>query len=68
MNGKLEKFHDLYINHIGRFGGLDEFVCWYNDHSHGALDLDIAESLNMAFVSMLWPEVGLGIAARQFRW
>jgi transposase InsO family protein len=67
-NGKLEKFHDLYINHRPRFGSLDEFVAWYNDGPHGALNLDIAESPNMAFVSRLWPEVWLGIASRQFGW
>ncbi|MDR2720283.1 MAG: DDE-type integrase/transposase/recombinase [Nitrososphaerota archaeon] len=67
-HGKLEKFHDLYINHRGRFGCLDEFVVWYNDRPHGALNLDIAESPNMAFVSRLWPEVWMGIAARQFGW
>ena len=65
-NGKLEKFHDLYNIHRFRFDGLEEFVCWYNDRSHGALNLDIAESPNMAFVSRLWPEVWLGIATRQF--
>jgi len=32
------------------------------------LDLDVAVSPDMAFVSRLWPEVWLGIAARQFGW
>jgi putative transposase len=67
-NGKLEKFHHLYDVHRFRFGCLEEFVCWYNGRPHGALDLDVAESPNMAFVSRLWPEVWLGIAARQFGW
>jgi len=67
-NGKLEKFHHLYDEHRFRFGCLDDFVVWYNDRPHGALDLDVAESPNMAFVSRLWPEVWLGIAARQFGW
>jgi len=67
-NGKLEKFHDLYINHRGRFGSLAKFVDWYNNRPHGALNLWEAESPNMAFVRKLWPEVWLSIAAKQFRW
>jgi transposase InsO family protein len=67
-NGKLEKFHDLYINHRGRFDSLNEFVDWYNNRPHGALNLWEAESPNMAFVRKVWPEVWLGIAAKQFGW
>jgi transposase InsO family protein len=67
-NGKLEKFHDLYINHRFRFDSLDDFVVWYNDRSHGAFNLWEAETSNMAFVRRLWPEVWLGIAAKQFGW
>lgn len=67
-NGKLEKFPDLCNVHRFRFGSLDEFVCWYDDGLQGALNLDIAVSPNMAFVCLLWPEVWMGLAARQFRW
>jgi len=67
-NGKLEKFHDLYNVHRFRFESLGEFVIWYNDRPHGALDLWEAETPNMAFVSRLWPEVWLGMAAKQFGW
>jgi putative transposase len=67
-NGKLEKFHDLYINHRFRFDSLEAFVVWYNDRPHGALNLWEAETPNMAFVRRLWPEVWLGIAAKQFGW
>ena len=41
---------------------------WCNVWSHGVLDLNVVWSLNMAFVSRLWPEVWLGIASRQFGW
>ena len=44
------------------------FVVWYNDRPHGALNLWEAETPNMAFVRRLWPEVWLGIAAKQFGW
>ncbi|MCL2135268.1 MAG: hypothetical protein FWH37_06925 [Candidatus Bathyarchaeota archaeon] len=47
---------------------MDVFVCWYNDRPHGALDLGVAVSPNMVFVSRLWPEVWMGIASRQFGW
>jgi transposase InsO family protein len=67
-NGKLEKFHDLYNVHRFRFDSLGEFVVWYNDRPHGALDLWAAETPNMAFVSRLWSEVWLGMAAKQFGW
>jgi len=67
-NGKLEKFHDLYNNHRFRFDSLLKFVNWYNNRPHGALNLWAAESPNMAFVRKLWPEVWLGIAAKQFEW
>jgi putative transposase len=67
-NGKLEKFHDLYNIHRFRFGCLDDFVVWYNGRSYGALDLWEVETPDMAFVRRLWPEVWLGIAAKQFGW
>jgi len=67
-NGKLEKFHELYDVHRSRFGSLEDFVCWYNGRPHGALNLWEAETPDMAFVRRLWPEVWLGIAAKQFGW
>jgi len=67
-NGKLERFHGSYDEHRFRFDCLERFVGWYNNRPHGALDLWEAESPNMAFVRRLWPEVWLGIAARQFGW
>lgn len=67
-NGKLEKFHHLYDVHRFRFDSLSKFVVWYNGRPHGALNLWEAESPDMAFVRKLWPEVWLGIAARQFGW
>ena len=54
--------------HRFRFDCLEAFVAWYNDRPHEALNLWEAETPNMAFVSRLWPEVRLGVAARQFGW
>jgi putative transposase len=67
-NGKLEKFHELYNNHRFRFDSLVEFVGWYNNRPYGAFNLWEAETLNVVFVKRLWPEVWLGMAARQFGW
>lgn len=58
----------IFIVFIGCVGCLDVFVCWYNDRFHGALNLDIAVSPDMAFVSRLWPEVWMGMASRQVGW
>ncbi|MDR0460117.1 MAG: hypothetical protein LBH62_01575 [Nitrososphaerota archaeon] len=52
----------------GKLENLEDFVVWYNDRPHGALNLWEAETPNMAFVRRLWPEVWLGIAAKQFGW
>jgi transposase InsO family protein len=68
-NGKLEKLHDLYINHRGRFECLEAFVDWYNNEKpHGSLNLEIAETLGQVFIHKMRPEVWLGLAAKIFNW
>lgn len=67
-NGKLEKWHDCYIRHRGRFGSLEEFIDWYNNRPHGALNLRRAETPNDAFIRKMRPEVWLGLAAKAFGW
>ena len=68
-NGKIEKWHDLYINHRSRFGSLDELVDWYNnERPHGALNLNKAETPSEAFIRKMRPEVWLGLAAKTFGW
>jgi hypothetical protein len=68
-NGKIEKFHDLYINHRDRFASLEDMIVWYNEEKpHGALNLDIAETLSQAFIRKMRPEVWLGLAVKIFNW
>jgi putative transposase len=67
-NGKLEKWHDCYIHHRGRFDSLEEFVLWYNNRPHGALNLHIAETPSEVFMRRMSPEVLLGLAAKLFGW
>ena len=68
-NGKIEKFHDLYINHRGRFASLEDMIVWYNEEKpHGALNLDIAETPSQAFIRKMRPEVLLGLAVKIFNW
>jgi putative transposase len=67
-NGKLEKWHDCYIHHRGRFDSLEKFVLWYNNRPHGALNLRRAETPNDAFVRKMRREVWLGLAAKLFGW
>ena len=68
-NGKLEKLHDLYIKHRGRFGCLEGFVVWYNEEKpHGSLNLDIAETPSQAFIRKMRSEVWIGLAAKLFEW
>jgi len=68
-NGKLEKWHDLYIRHRGRCDSLEAMVVWYNEEKpHGSLNLDIAETPSQAFVRKMRSEVWLGLAAKLFEW
>jgi putative transposase len=68
-NGKVEKWHDLYIRHRGRFGCLEDLLVWYNEEKpHGALNLEIAETPSQAFVRKMRSEVWLGLAVKIFNW
>jgi len=68
-NGKIEKWHDLYIHHRSRFGSLSALVDWYNnERPHGSLNLRRAETPSDAFIRKMRPEVWLGLAAKVFRW
>jgi transposase InsO family protein len=55
-NGKLEKFHDLYINHEAGLAVWRRLLL-VQCRPHGALNLWEGEPPNMAFVRKLWPEV-----------
>ncbi len=68
-NGKIEKWHDLYIHHRSRFGSLEGLVDWYNNvRPHGSLNLQRAETPTEAFIRKMRPEIWLGLAARSFGW
>jgi putative transposase len=68
-NGKIEKWHDLYIHHRSRFSSLDGLVDWYNyERPHGSLNLRRAETPSEAFIRKMRPEVWLGLGAKVFRW
>jgi transposase InsO family protein len=68
-NGKVEKWHDLYIHHRERFECLADLVEWYNEEKpHGALNLEIAETPSQAFIRKMRPEVWIGLAAKLFEW
>ena len=57
-NGKVEKWHDLYIHHRDSFSSLEELLLWYNEEKpHGALNLEIAETPGQAFIRKMRPEV-----------
>ena len=49
-NGKLERFHRSIEDEIWRYGGLDDYIEYYNtDRLHWALDIDNYETPMMAF-------------------
>jgi hypothetical protein len=53
---------------LGLIVWMSLLFIWYNGRSRGVLDLWEAEIPNMVFVSCLWSEVWLGLAAKQFGW
>jgi transposase InsO family protein len=65
-NGKFERWIQEYKKHRHRFNSAEEFMDWYNNRIHGALDLEIGETPNEAFVRRLRPEVLLGLFFRNF--
>jgi putative transposase len=57
-NGKIEKWHDLYIHHRRRFGTPCELIDWYNNEKpHGSLILMRGETPSDAFIRKMRPEV-----------
>ena len=55
-NGKLERWFQEYIKHRKRFETSEEFRNWYNRRIHGALNLEIGETPEEAFIRRLRPE------------
>jgi putative transposase len=59
-NGKLERLWQEYNRHRWRFKTLKEWIDWYNNRLHGALNLEWAETPNEAFIRKRQPESILG--------
>jgi len=56
--GKLERFHQTYEKHRGRFNTLEEFVQWYNNvRVHMSLNMRQLETPSKAFIRKLEPAV-----------
>ncbi len=60
-NGKFERWIQEFKKHRHRFDSSKEFMDWYNDRIHGALDLEAGETPNEAFIRKMRPEVLLGL-------
>lgn len=60
-NGKIERWIQEYKKHRHRFKNANEFMNWYNNRLHGALDLDNAETPNEAFIRKMRYEAILGM-------
>lgn len=60
-NGKLERFWYEYDKHRWRFGNLQQFLDWYNDRIHGALDYRNGENPNHTFVRKTSQAAVLGL-------
>jgi putative transposase len=64
-NGKLERLWQEYDRHRWRFRTLKEWINWYNNRLHGALNLEWAETPHEAFIRKRRPESILGLFWRQ---
>jgi len=65
-NGKIERWIQEYKRHRHRFTDAKEFMDWYNNRLHGALDLENAETPNEAFIRKLRQEALLGLFIKNF--
>lgn len=65
-NGKFERWIQEYKKHRHRFNSPEEFMDWYNSRIHGALDLEVGETPDEAFVRKMKPEVLLGLFLKNF--
>lgn len=59
-NGKLERLWYEYDKNRWKFKSLKEWIKWYNNRLHGALNLEWAETPNEAFIRKRRPESILG--------
>ena len=66
-NGKLERLWYEYDKHRWRFKTLQEWINWYNNRLHGALNLEWAETPNEAFIRKMPPESLIGLMFNEKR-
>jgi len=68
-NGKLERWGREYKQHRDKFDTAERFVAWYNNRIHGALDLEIGETPQEAFIRKLRQECLCGMFWKRIeRW
>ena len=60
-NGKIERHWLEYDRHRWRFNSLKEYMTWYNNRLHGALNVDWGETPDEAFVRKMLPESMIGL-------
>ncbi|MGC1120762.1 MAG: DDE-type integrase/transposase/recombinase [Candidatus Methanofastidiosia archaeon] len=60
-NGKLERWGREYKRHRDKFETAEEFAIWYNNRIHGALNLEIGETPQEAFMRKLRPQCLCGM-------
>lgn len=60
-NGKMERWVQEYKKHRDKFKSGEEFMNWYNNRMHGALNLSKAETPNQAFIKKMRTEIWLGL-------
>ena len=64
-NGKLERLWQEYNRHRWRYKTLKQWIDWYNNRLHGALNLEWAETPHEAFIRKRRPESIIGLFWRQ---
>jgi transposase InsO family protein len=68
-NGKLERWGREYKKHRDKFESAEAFVAWYNSRIHGALNLEIGETPQEAFIRKLRSESLFGLFWKRIeRW
>jgi transposase InsO family protein len=60
-NGKLERWGREFKKHRDKFETAEAFKTWYNNRIHGALDLEIGETPQEAFIRKLRSECLCGM-------
>ena len=64
-NGKLERWGREFKQHRDKFKTAEAFAIWYNKRIHGALNLEIGETPQEAFIRKLRPECLCGLFWKQ---